>query len=122
MRVGSIPNFAAWARRNRTAVCASSRASRIATRHDGSPGCSQPGDPSCLVAIREALEDAQTAVRFLRAQAAKFGIDPTRIAIGGSSAGAVTAVNVGYASLTTRATGSHRGFSSAVEAVQSLSG
>jgi para-nitrobenzyl esterase len=87
-----------------------------------SPGCSQPTDPSCIIAIREALEDAQTAVRFLRAKAAKFGVDPTRIAIGGSSAGAITAVNVGYASLTNPATGSHKGFSSAVEAVQSLSG
>jgi predicted esterase len=39
----------------------------------------------------------QTAVRFLRAHATTYGIDTNRIAIGGSSAGAITALNVGYA-------------------------
>ena len=52
----------------------------------------------CIDAIRQAMEDAQTAVRFLKAHAADYGIDTTRIAIGGSSAGAITALNVGYAS------------------------
>jgi predicted esterase len=62
-----------------------------------SPGCS--GSLSnCIAAIQEAAADAQTAVRFLRANAARYGIDPNRIAIGGSSAGAVTALNVGYSS------------------------
>jgi acetyl esterase/lipase len=84
-------------------------------------GC-VPGSTDCGIGITEALQDAQTAVRFLRSRAQKFGIDPTRIAIGGSSAGAITAVNVGYASLTGPATGDHKKFSSAVEAVQSLSG
>ncbi len=53
---------------------------------------------TCLIAIGEAREDAQTAVQFLRANAALYGIDETRIAIGGSSAGAITALNVGFAS------------------------
>jgi predicted esterase len=35
-------------------------------------------------------------VRFLRTNATTYGIDPNRIAIGGSSAGAITALNVGY--------------------------
>jgi len=54
-----------------------------------SPGCSTatPG-ASCLQAIINATEDAQTAVRYFRANAATYGIDPGRIAIGGSSAGA----------------------------------
>jgi predicted esterase len=56
-------------------------------------GC--PGS-ACLIAIREAREDAQAAVRFLRTNAATYGIDETRIAIGGSSAGAITALNVGF--------------------------
>ena len=56
-------------------------------------GC--PGS-ACLIAIREAREDAQAAVRFLRTNAATYGIDDTRIAIGGSSAGAITALNVGF--------------------------
>jgi para-nitrobenzyl esterase len=62
-------------------------------------GCSAGGvTAECITAIQEAEQDAQTAVRFLRTHAATYGIDPTRIAIGGSSAGAITALNVGYAS------------------------
>jgi predicted esterase len=62
-----------------------------------SPGCS--GNLSnCIPAIQEATADAQTAVEFLRANAATYRIDPNRIAIGGSSAGAITALNVGYSS------------------------
>jgi acetyl esterase/lipase len=63
-----------------------------------SPGCS--GNLSnCLQAMSEAFQDAQTAVRFVRANAATYGVDPTLIAIGGSSAGAITALNVGYSSV-----------------------
>ncbi len=62
-------------------------------------GCSAANaTTTCLKAIREATQDAQTAVIFLRAHAATYGIDPTRIAIGGSSAGAITALEVGYSS------------------------
>ncbi len=60
-----------------------------------SPGCSG-NQSNCVVAIQEATADAQTAVRFLRSNAATYGIDPDRIAIGGSSAGAIAALNVGY--------------------------
>ena len=77
--------------------------------------------PSCLDGIIEAMQDAQTAVRFLRSHAAAYGIDPTRIAMGGSSAGAITALNVGY-NAADPGPGAHQEFSSAVEAVQSLSG
>jgi acetyl esterase/lipase len=62
-----------------------------------SPGCSGTLS-NCLPAIQEAAADAQTAVRFLRTNAATYRIDPDRIAIGGSSAGAITALNVGYSS------------------------
>jgi acetyl esterase/lipase len=62
-----------------------------------SPGCSGTFS-KCVPAIREAAADAQTAVRFLRANAKRYGVDPNRIAIGGSSAGAITALNVGYSS------------------------
>jgi acetyl esterase/lipase len=62
-----------------------------------SPGCS--GNLSnCGVAIEEAATDAQAAVRFLRTNATTYRIDPNRIAIAGSSAGAITALNVGYSS------------------------
>lgn len=53
-------------------------------------------DARCIEAIVDAREDAQAAVRFLRANAATYGIDPSRIAIAGTSAGAVTALNVAY--------------------------
>jgi carboxylesterase type B len=62
-----------------------------------SPGCSGSFS-NCIPAIQEATADAQTAVEFLRANAATYRIDPNRIAIGGSSAGAITALNVGYSS------------------------
>jgi len=84
-------------------------------------GCVGNPGPSCIIGIVQAKEDAQTAVRFLRSRAAKFGIDPRRIAIGGSSAGAITALNVGY-SPNDPGPGDHQRFSSAVQAVQSLSG
>ncbi len=61
-------------------------------------GCSASSPTStCITAIQEALADAQTAVRFLRTNAATYDVDPNRIAVGGSSAGAITALNVGYA-------------------------
>jgi acetyl esterase/lipase len=62
-----------------------------------SPGCSGSAS-NCVPAIQEAAADAQTAVRFLRTNAVTYGVDPNRIAIGGSSAGAITALNVGYSS------------------------
>jgi len=43
-----------------------------------------------------AQSDAQAAIRFLRAHAAQFAVDRARIAIGGFSAGSITAFNVGY--------------------------
>jgi acetyl esterase/lipase len=79
-------------------------------------GCSAGGGgtPECLDAINEARTDAQTAVRFVRANASTYKVDPSRIAIAGSSAGAITALEVGY--------GSGEDASAAVKAVVSLSG
>src|SRR5215467_8851802 len=37
---------------------------------------------NCIMAIKDALADAQTAVWFLRTNAATYGIEPGRIAIG----------------------------------------
>jgi hypothetical protein len=47
-------------------------------------------------ALAVAQSDAQAAIRYLRVHAAQLGIDPGRIAIGGHSAGSVTAFAVGY--------------------------
>lgn len=61
-------------------------------------GCSASAPTSsCIGAIQEATQDGQTAVTWLRANAATYGVDPDRIAIAGTSAGAITAVQVGYA-------------------------
>jgi acetyl esterase/lipase len=86
-----------------------------------SSGCPGTDLVACITAINHARQDAQTAVRFLRANAARYRIDPDRIAIGGSSAGAITALNVGY-SPENPGPGDHQGYSSAVRAVQSISG
>ena len=69
-------------------------------------GCSAgSGGSNCDIALHESLEDAQTAVRFFKANAAQYRIDPNRIAIGGSSAGAIVAMNVGFATSENPASG-----------------
>jgi acetyl esterase/lipase len=60
-------------------------------------GCSAGGvTASCITAIREATQDGQTAVAWLRTHASAYGVDGTRIAVAGTSAGAITAAHVGY--------------------------
>jgi len=60
-------------------------------------GCSAGGPTAaCIQAIVDSFADAQNAVRFLRANATTYGVDPNRIAIAGTSAGAIIALNVGY--------------------------
>lgn len=51
-----------------------------------------------MVTFPGVLEDAKTAVRYLRANAKKFGIDPTKIAVMGESAGGYIAAMVGTTS------------------------
>lgn len=76
---------------------------------------------SCLGEIIDAKHDAQAAVRFLRAHAAEYRIDPNRIAVAGTSAGAITALNVAYGA-DDPGTSGNPGPSSAVQAAVSLSG
>ncbi|HEY7133504.1 MAG TPA: alpha/beta hydrolase [Acidimicrobiia bacterium] len=86
------------------------------------PGCSFANPTaSCIQSIFDAQHDAQAAVRWLRANASTYHVDPNRIAIGGSSAGAITALQVAY-NPTDVGTSGNPGFSSAVEAAQSISG
>ena len=76
---------------------------------------------NCITAAMAAQHDAQAAVRWFRANASTYGIDPTRIGIGGSSAGAVTAIEVGINSGDPGDSG-NPGFSSKVGGFMSLSG
>lgn len=75
----------------------------------------------CVTAIRDAKHDAQAAVRFLRANAATYGLDTSRIAMAGTSAGAITALEVAYGSDDVGTSG-NPGFPSTVRAAVSLSG
>jgi acetyl esterase/lipase len=85
------------------------------------PGGCFPLTTECLTAITHAKWDAQAAVRYLRANAAALGVDPDRIAIAGTSAGAITALNVGYGPEDVGNSG-NPGFPSTVRAAVSLSG
>jgi acetyl esterase/lipase len=83
-------------------------------------GCTQI-NAACVIAINQAKYDAQASVRWLRANAATYRIDPERIAMAGSSAGAITALNTAYAD-DVEAGGSNPGPSSEIAAAVSLSG
>jgi acetyl esterase/lipase len=83
-------------------------------------GCA-PFTDECIRGIEMAYHDAQAAVRFLRRYASTYKIDVNRIAIGGSSAGGITAYNVAYGSDKVGHSG-NPGFSSKVQAAVSLSG
>lgn len=89
-RSGPSPAFAAFfARLGYVAVSIDYRL--LAPR-----GCSGGSSGSaCSSAAAAATEDAKAAVRWLRANAAAYRIDPERIAIGGESAGAIMATWVG---------------------------
>ena len=93
---------------------------RLATTDLGRvPG--QPPPPVYIQAVTNALHDAQASVRWLRANAATYGIDPTRIGATGGSAGAVTALALAYDSTDVGDSG-NPGFSSAINAAVSNSG
>ena len=85
-----------------------------------SAGCA-PFTDECIRGIEMAYHDAQAAVRWLRKNAATYKIDVNRIAIGGSSAGGITAYNVAYGSDKVGHSG-NPGYSSKVQAAVSLSG
>lgn len=50
----------------------------------------------CFRNVVAAQRDAAAAVRWVRAHAAEYGVDPARIAVAGFSAGAVTAAELAY--------------------------
>ena len=69
------------------------------------------------------IEDCKLAVRWLRANAAKYNVDPNRIGVAGSSAGAHLAACVGTMGNETQfeGTGGYPGVSSKVQAVVTYS-
>lgn len=75
----------------------------------------------CFAAALDAQHDAQAAVRWVRANAAGYRIDTTRIGIGGESAGAITATTVGVHSEDPGSSG-NPGYPSTVRAFMSISG
>jgi para-nitrobenzyl esterase len=87
---------------------------------DGCGGNPSP-TPICQQAALAAQHDAQAAVRWLRANAAAYRIDTSRIAIGGGSAGAVTSLLVDWRPEDPGESG-NPGHSSEVRAAVSVSG
>lgn len=80
------------------------------------------GNPSdCVSEATFAQNDAQAAVRWLRANATSLGINPDEIAIGGESAGGMAALLVGMRPDDPGDSG-NPGYSSAVQGVVSISG
>lgn len=72
-------------------------------------------------AVYDAKHDAQAAVRWLRKNAAAYGIDPDRIGMTGGSAGAATSLLVAFDGTDVGESG-NPGYSSAVDAVVANSG
>lgn len=72
--------------------------------------------------IPAAVSDARQAVRWLRAHAAEHRLDPTRIVIGGSSAGAITSLYAAYTDVARPAGDDERGAGSDVALVVDLWG
>lgn len=86
------------------------------------PGCSgETAGAACYDAAYAAMDDARAAVRWLRANAATYRIDDSRIAIEGYSAGGVTATGVGLVSEEPGSSG-NPGYSSKVRAWVSIAG
>jgi acetyl esterase/lipase len=71
-----------------------------------------PTDPDLKNIVAAAASDAQTAIRWAKQNAATYGIDPDRLVLGGTSAGAVIALSAAYAG----------GSADRVQAVISLAG
>ncbi len=87
----------------------------------GNACAANPGTTNCAIAALEAKHDAQAAVRWLRANAVAYSVDPNRIAIGGESAGGITATLTGLNSEEVGASG-NPGFQSTVRGFVSVAG
>jgi acetyl esterase/lipase len=61
-------------------------------------GLDQATDPVRIAIVNNAIADAITAITWLRAASPQWGVDPNRIVIGGTSAGAMTALGAAMTS------------------------
>lgn len=77
--------------------------------------------PATLAATVDAQHDAQAAVRFVRANAARYRVNPNRIVIAGHSAGGITAQRVLFNDHDPGTSG-NPGYSSRVAAAVSMAG
>lgn len=59
-----------------------------------SPQCEGDFNTGFYPAVIRAVQDARSAVRYLKANAGRLGIDPDKIFIGGQSAGAITSLGM----------------------------
>lgn len=78
-------------------------------------------DPDCRAAAVEDQHDVQAAIRWLRRNAARYRIDPSRIAVGGTSVGGILSYMVGTRSDDPGESG-NPGWSSAVRCFVSIAG
>jgi para-nitrobenzyl esterase len=76
----------------------------------------------CQADLLAAQHDAQAAVRWVRARATTYRVDPNKLAIGGFSAGAITALHVAYRSDDPGDVGDLDGTDSRVQAALAASG
>jgi acetyl esterase/lipase len=88
---------------------------RLASRDAVDPSLPTFSKPALSQAVANATKDARAALRWLRANATKYRVHKQRIAIGGGSAGAFTALHVAYSK--GEGEGGRPGFSSEVGAV-----
>jgi len=77
----------------------------------------QSSDTLRVTAVQDAVEDAQNAIRYLRVNAAAYGIDPTRVVTIGSSAGGAVSLVTGIEPDDARATSDFPGTSARVDGV-----
>jgi hypothetical protein len=99
------PSLRSLVRRGFVVASIDYRLVRSGTGHSCDADDPDPG-PNCRETVQNAVNDAQTAVRWLRANATTYRIDGTRIAIQGVSAGGVIAAAVGVFPATDESSGS----------------
>lgn len=78
--------------------------------------------PALSQAMADAMHDAQAAIRWIRANADTYNIDPERIFVGGYSAGAITSLWVNFGAEGAEEDGPNPGFPSNVNGAVSLAG